>query len=181
MKKVVLSIIIVSYNVREFLWQALNSIDKATSGLPCEVIVVDNASYDGSVDLVKKHFPQVKLFSNKTNIGFARANNQAIRISKGQYICLLNPDTLVQEDTFSTILEFFKDRQDIGMVGCKVLNPDGSLQLACRRSFPTPWVAFTRILGLSRIFPKSRIFSRYNLTYLDPDQTVKWKPSPAHL
>ena len=173
MDRVLLSIIIVSYNVRDFLWQALNSLQKATYELNCEIIVVDNDSYDGSVDLVKKHFPNIRLIENKENIGFARANNQAIRIAKGQYICLLNPDTLVQENTFSVIIDFFKDRPDVGMVGCKVLNPDGTLQLACRRSFPTPWVAFTRISGLSRIFPKSRVFGRYNLTYLDPDQIAE--------
>lgn len=171
--KVLLSIIIVSYNVRDFLWQALNSIEKAASGLSSEVIVVDNASYDGSVALVKKHFPRVKVIENKTNVGFARANNQALRICKGKFICLVNPDTLVQEDTFSTILKFFQEQPDAGMVGCKVLNPNGTLQLACRRSYPTPWIAFTRISGLSRLFPKSRFFGRYNLTYLHPEQVAE--------
>jgi len=168
-----LSVIIVNYNVKELVEQSLISVRKAAIGFECEIFVVDNASTDGSVDLIRKQFPDVRLIANSRNVGFARANNQALRLAQGQYIVILNPDTVVQEDTFSVIIDFFKQDPRCGMVGCKILNPDGSLQLACRRSFPTPWVGFTRIVGLSRLFPQSRLFGRYNLTYLDPDETYE--------
>ncbi len=168
-----LSIIIVSYNVKEFLEQAINSIVKSCQKITYEIFVVDNASSDGSVELIRKKFPGIHLIANPDNRGFAVANNQALKIASGKYVLLINPDTIVQEDTFSMILEFFEKNPECGMVGCKILNPDGSLQLACRRSFPTPWVGFTKIIGLSRLFPKSRLFGRYNLTYLDPDETYE--------
>jgi len=170
---VTLSVIIVNYNVRDFLEQALLSAQKALAGISHEIFVVDNASMDGSVHMLRKKFGEVIVIENKVNVGFARANNTAIRRSTGRYISLLNPDTLVREDTFSTILRAFDESPDAGMIGCKVLNPDGTLQLSCRRSFPTPWVAITRMLGLSYLFPKSRLFGRYNMTYLDPDAPAR--------
>ncbi|MDZ7413372.1 MAG: glycosyltransferase [candidate division KSB1 bacterium] len=166
-----LAIIIVSYNVRDFLQQALTSIRKATAGIDAEVWVVDNASTDGTAAMVRRSFPEVKLIANERNVGFAAANNQVLRQCRAKVVCLLNPDTVVQEDTFRTLLDFLRAHPEAGMVGCKILNPDGSLQHACRRSIPTPWVAFTKLVGLSRLFPRSRLFGRYNLTYLDPDQT----------
>ncbi|MDZ7361636.1 MAG: glycosyltransferase [candidate division KSB1 bacterium] len=168
-----ISIIIVNYNVREFLRQSLLSIRKALANLAAEIFVVDNASNDGSADMVRSEFPEVKLIANRDNIGFARANNQALRQATGRLLVLLNPDTVVQEDTFASIRAFFDLHPETGMAGCKVLNPDGSLQLACRRSFPTPWVAFTRLSGLSRLFPNSRWFGRYNLTYLPENETAE--------
>jgi GT2 family glycosyltransferase len=119
--------------------------------------------------MIRKHFPEVRLIVNHENSGFARANNQALAVAKGSYFCLINPDTLVREDTFQSCFDYMESHADVGMVGCKVLNPDGSLQLACRRSFPTPWVGLTKALGFSALFPKSRVFGRYNLTYLDPE------------
>ena len=168
-----LSIIIVNYNVKEFLQQALTSIQQAGRSLDYEVIVVDNASSDGSVELIREKFPDVRLIANEENHGFAVANNQAMKIARGNFILLLNPDTIVQENTFSVILDFFRQHSDCGMIGCKILNPDGSLQLACRRSFPTPWVAFTKIVGLSRLLPRSKLFGKYNLTYLNPNETYE--------
>ncbi len=165
-----LGIIIVSYNVREFLEQALISLQKAAKHISYEIIVVDNASSDGTVQYIKNRFPSVKIIANDRNAGFARANNQAIQQSQGDFICLINPDTIVQEDTFSVLLEFFENHPRAGCVGCKILNPDGSLQLACRRSYPTPWVAFTKIIGLAKLFPQSRLFGRYNLTFLDENK-----------
>lgn len=169
-KEVGVSVVIVNYNVREFLRQSLLSLRKALAELSAEVFVVDNASADGSVDMVRREFPEVQLIANRENVGFAAANNQALRQARGRFVVLLNPDTVVQEDTFVAIRDFMDTHQDTGMVGCKVLNPDGTLQLACRRSFPTPWVAFTRLSGLSRLFPKSRWFGRYNLTYLPENE-----------
>ncbi len=168
-----LTVILVSYNVRLFLDQALMSLQKALVGYDHQIIVVDNASTDGSVDFVAKKFPRVTLLQNKTNVGFARANNQALSISRGEYICLINPDTIVQENTFTVLLHVLQKHPRAGMVTCKVLNPDGTLQLACRRSFPTPWVAFTKIVGLANLFPKSKWFGRYNLTFLDADKIAK--------
>lgn len=165
-----LSIIIVNYNVREFLEQALLSLKQALREILYEIWVVDNASTDGSCAFIRKKFPEIKLIENFENLGFARANNQAISRASGDFICLINPDTIVQEDTFVVLIRFLADHPRVGMVGSKVLNADGSLQAACRRSYPTPWVAFTKIVGLSSLFPKSRLFGRYNLTYLDPDK-----------
>ena len=168
-----LSVIIVNYNVREFLRQSLLSLRPALQNLAAEVFVVDNASSDGSVEMVRQKFPEVTLIANHDNVGFARANNQALRQATGRVVVLLNPDTIVQEDTFTAIQTFFAQHPTTGMVGCKVLNPDGTLQLACRRSFPTPWIAFTRLSGLSRLFPKSRWFGKYNLTYLPENETTE--------
>ncbi len=166
-----LSVVIVNYNVRQFLESALTSIEKAMQGLEGEILVVDNASDDGSVEMVRSKFPSVRLLTNPTNLGFARANNLALRMTSGDFILLINPDTVVQEDTFRVMLNFFREYPDAGLAGCKVLNPDGSFQLACRRSFPTPWVAFTKTFGLSALFPRSGWFGKYNLTYLSPDET----------
>ncbi|MFQ5602918.1 MAG: glycosyltransferase [bacterium] len=165
-----LSVIIVNYNVKDFLEQTLVSVMKSLQSITGEIIVVDNASHDGSVNLLREKFPQVKLIENQTNVGFSRASNQGLRAAQGEYLVLLNPDTVVQEDTFTSMLAFYKRHPDTGMLGCKILNPDGSLQLACRRSFPTPWIAFTKLSGLSYLFPRSKLFGKYNLTYLNPDQ-----------
>jgi GT2 family glycosyltransferase/lipopolysaccharide/colanic/teichoic acid biosynthesis glycosyltransferase len=168
-----ISVIIVNYNVRPFLENALVSIQKAMQGLTGEIIVVDNASDDGSAEMVQTKFPTVRLMVNEKNLGFAAANNLALREAKGDYFLLINPDTVIQEDTLRTMLGFFEEHLNVGLAGCKILNPDGTLQLACRRSFPTPWVALTKVAGLSALFPKSRLFGRYNLTYLDPDESCE--------
>lgn len=172
-KKIELSVIIVNYNVKDFLRHALISIQKAMKGINGEIIVVDNASDDGSVEMLRQHFPKIHLIANKVNLGFAKANNLALSRARGKYLLLLNPDTIVQEDTFNVMIRFFEEGRDVGLAGCKILNPDGSFQLACRRSFPTPWVAFTKILGLSTLFPKTKLFGKYNLTYLSQDETYE--------
>jgi GT2 family glycosyltransferase len=168
-----LSIIIVNYNVKEFLQNLLNSISKASSNIAKELIIVDNASDDGSVEMIQQKFPSAQLISNKKNLGFGKANNQALKIAKGKYILSINPDTIVSEDTFDSLISFFDGNNDAGLAGCKILNPDGSLQLACRRSFPGPWTSFCKVTGLSNLFPKSKIFARYNLTYLSEDKTYE--------
>ena len=168
-----LSVVIVSYNVRRFLEQALRSVFAALEGLEGEVWVVDNASSDGSAQMVREQFPQVKLIANRENVGFARANNQAVERARGRYVLLLNPDTVVRQDTFRVMVRFMDEHPEAGAAGCKVLNPNGTLQLACRRGFPTPMVAFYKIVGLSALFPKSQRFGRYNMTYLDPDQVAE--------
>jgi hypothetical protein len=171
--KVELSIIIVNYNVKEFLQNLLHSLQKAVQNISHEIIIVDNASDDGSVEFIREKFPHVQLISNQTNLGFSKANNAALKIAKGKYFLLINPDTIVSEDTISTMIKFFEDHSDAGLAGCKILNPDGSLQLACRRSFPGPWTSFCKVTGLSTLFPKSKLFAKYNLTYLDENETFE--------
>lgn len=168
-----LSIIIVNYNVKEFLQNLLHSIERATSNVTREIIVVDNASDDGSVNLIKTKFPEIILIENRKNAGFGKANNQALKIAQGKYVLLINPDSVVSEDTFEKMISFFEKNTDAGLAGCKIINPDGTLQLACRRSFPGPWTSFCKVTGLSNLFPNSRIFARYNLTYLDENKTYE--------
>jgi len=168
-----ISVIIVNYNVRRLLENALTSVTKALDGLSGEIIVVDNASDDGSVEMVREKFPLVKLIALERNIGFAGANNRAVRGSSGEYLLFLNPDTIVQEDTIAVMLSFFEQHPEVGLGGCKILNPDGTLQLACRRSYPTPWVALTKMVGLGTLFPHSPMFAKYNLSYLNPDESYE--------
>lgn len=164
-----LSVVIVSYNVSSFLDQTLLTLEESAKGIEHEVFVVDNASTDNSAAMVRQKHPRVKLIENRENRGFAKANNQALKLAQGKYILILNPDTVLRSDTISTMLEFLESHPEAGAAGCKVINPDGSLQLACRRGFPTPGVAFFKMVGLSGLFPKSRTFGAYNLTYLDPE------------
>lgn len=166
-----ISIIIVSYNVRDFLLHSLQSINKALKNLASEIIVVDNASIDGSAQAVYKHFPEVILIENDTNIGFSAANNVGIKKASGDYVVLINPDTVVQEDTFTKLVGFMENNPDAGGSTCKIINPDGTFSIDSRHSVPKPSTALWKFLGLSRLFPKSKIFGRYNLTYLDPEET----------
>ncbi|GJQ63397.1 MAG: hypothetical protein SCALA702_24500 [Melioribacteraceae bacterium] len=168
-----LSVIIVNYNVKEFLQNLLDSLKKAFHNLETEVIVIDNASDDGSVEILREKYQWVKLIASEKNLGFGAANNLGLELSKGKYILLINPDTIIREDTLEKMIQFFKSTPDAGMAGCKVLNPDGTLQLPCRRGFPGPWTSFTKVTGLSKLFPKSKLFARYNLTYLDENQTYQ--------
>ncbi len=165
--------VIVNYNVQEFLKQALDSVLRAGNGLTMEVFVVDNNSADGSVDMVRTMYPDVHVIANTDNVGFGRANNQAIRQARGRYLMILNPDTIVQEDSFTTMIDFMEAHPDAGATGCRILNPDGTFARESRRAFPTPEVAFYRISGLSRLFPKSKRFGRYNMTYLPIDQVAE--------
>jgi hypothetical protein len=168
-----LSVVIVNYNVREFLEQALRSVFRAGADLEMEVFVVDNSSVDGSPGMVRTHFPEVRLIANATNRGFGAANNQAIRTARGRYLLILNPDTIVQEDTFSTMVRFMDSHPKAGAVGCKILHPDGSFARESRRAFPTPRVAFYRLVGLATLFPHSALFGRYNMTHLPEDQVAE--------
>lgn len=170
-----LSIVIVSYNVKEFLEQCLCSVLKAMQHIDGETFVVDNNSVDGTQSMLKAKFtaPNIHLIFNKENLGFGKANNQALRLCKGKFILVLNPDTLLQEDTLEKMIAFMETDESIGAAGCKLLNADGTFQLSCRRSFPSPEVSFYKIVGLSRLFPKSKRFARYNLTYLSTEETYE--------
>jgi len=166
-----LSVIIVSYNVRHFLEQCLHSVHSAIAGIETEIYVVDNASVDGSVKMVKDKFPRVKCISNQDNQGFAKANNQAIRQSVGEYVLLLNPDTIVETDTFAKIITFMDSHADAGGLGVKMVDGTGRFLPESKRGLPTPTVAFYKIFGLARLFPKSKTFNKYHLGYLDKDKT----------
>jgi GT2 family glycosyltransferase len=165
-----LTIVIVNYNVRHFLWQCLHSVEKAISKLECEVYVVDNASKDGSMEMVSESFPWVKTIENKENTGFSVANNQAMRLAKGAYILLLNPDTILEENTLTKAIEFMDAHPNVGGLGAKMLDGAGTFLPESKRGLPTPAVAFYKIFGISLLFPKSPRFSRYHLGHLDPNQ-----------
>ncbi len=166
-----LSVIIVNYNVKHFLEQCLHSVFGALKGIKSEVFVVDNNSVDGSVALVKQKFPQVKLISNDTNTGFSVANNQAIKQANGKYVLLLNPDTVVQEDTFEKIIAFMNEHPNAGGLGIKMVDGKGNFLPESKRGLPTPWVAFYKIFGLAKLMPQSKKFGQYHLTFLDKDKT----------
>jgi O-antigen biosynthesis protein len=166
-----LSIVIVNYNVRYFLEQCLHSTVKACGGIDSEIFVVDNNSVDGSVKLVQEKFPEVTLIENKDNKGFSKANNQAIRLAKGEYILLLNPDTLVEDDTLRKSIRFMDENPDAGGLGVKMLDGKGKFLPESKRGLPTPLVAFFKIFGFSTLFPRSKIFGKYHLGYLDKDET----------
>jgi O-antigen biosynthesis protein len=166
-----LSVVIVNYNVKYFLEQCLHSVQNACNGLDAEIFVVDNDSVDGSVKMVKEKFPEVHLIENKENKGFSAANNQAIRKSKGEYILLLNPDTIVEDDTLRKVVEFMDQHPDAGGLGVKMLDGKGKFLPESKRGLPYPSVAFFKVFGLSSLFPKSKFFSTYHLGYLDKDKT----------
>jgi len=170
-KDVDISIVIVNYNVRDFLKSCLISIEAAKKDLNIETIVVDNHSIDNSVEYLKPQFPKVKFIALPENIGFARANNIAIKEVRGRYTLILNPDTILNEDTLVKMLAYMDSNPEVWIAGCKILNPDMSFQLACRREFPTPFVSFSKLFGLQALFPKSKLFARYNQTFRSIDET----------
>ncbi len=170
MKQPAVSVLIVSYNVKQYLGQALEALGKMQVPGALEVIVVDNNSYDGSVEYIESNYPDVQVIANHDNRGFGKAINQGAQIASGNFFFILNPDTIVQENTVSVFVDYMTQHPEVGLIGPKILNADGSLQLACKRSFPSLKVAIPKLLGLNRIFPRASWANRYNLTYLDPDQ-----------
>ena len=171
-------VIIPNYNAADYLVRCLDSLRAQRDGPPLEVYVVDNASADDSVERVRRGYPEVHLLTSERNGGFAWAVNRALRSildgrpepSAPYYVLLLNPDTELPPEALKTMLAFMEAHPEAGAAGPKLVLGDGQMDLACRRSFPTAGVAFCRLFGLSRLFPRSRIFGRYNLTYLDPDR-----------
>jgi GT2 family glycosyltransferase len=166
-----LSIVIVNYNVRYFLEQTLLSVRKAAAHVSAEVFVVDNNSVDDSVSMVREKFPEVKLIANQGNPGFSIANNQAIRQAAGEYVLLLNPDTLVEEDTFLTCVTFMDAHPEAGGLGVRMIDGAGNFLPESKRGFPSPWVAFAKTFGLAKIFPSSPRFNHYHLGYLSEHET----------
>lgn len=166
-----LSVIILNYNVRYFLELCVLSVQNAIQNLDAEIIVIDNNSQDDSCEMMKKRFPNVKLIENKENSGFPKGNNIGVALAQGDYICILNPDTVVAEDTFTKVLAFAKEQKDLGIVGVKLIDGTGNFLPECKRGTPTPLVAFTKITGLYKIFPKT--FGKYYAQHLSENETGK--------
>ena len=170
-KQVELSIVIVNFNTKKDFKNCLNSLFHSEQFTHFEVWVVDNNSSDGSSKMVEEEFANVTLIKNDENAGFSRANNLALKQIITPFILLLNPDTIIQDYVFDKTIDFLKSNGDAGMVSCKLVKADGNLDLACRRSFPSAFDGFCRAMGLAKLFPRSHVFARYNLTYLDENQT----------
>lgn len=168
MKK--LSIIIVNYNVKHYLEQCLNALMKALSNIDAEVFVVDNHSSDDSVQYLTPRFPSVSFISSKHNLGFSRGNNLAIEKSSGEYVLLLNPDTIVTEDSIADVLQFMDKHTKTGGVGVRMLKSDGTYALESRRGLPTPLTAFYKMSGLCAKYPTHKKFGKYYMGYLSWDK-----------
>jgi GT2 family glycosyltransferase len=165
-----LSVIILNYNVRYFLEQCVLSVQKALENIDGEIIVIDNNSSDDSCEMMQRLFPNVKLIENKENLGFPKGNNIGVAQAKGDYICILNPDTVVAEDTFSTILNTKNWQLSTGILGCKLIDGTGNFLPESKRGVPTPWVSFTKIFGLYKI---SNVFGKYYAQHLSENQSGK--------
>lgn len=164
-----LSILIVNYNTCQLTVDCLRSVFASETEYTYEVILIDNNSKDESVQTIRELFPQVKLIENTENTGFAKANNQGMEVAEGRYMLLLNSDTIIQQDTIQTMVAFMDYNPIIGASGCKIVLPDGSLDKACKRGFPTPSASFYYAFGLSKLFPNKPEFNQYQLGYLNPD------------
>ena len=168
-----LSVIILNYNVRFFLEQCVFSVQKALERIDGEIIVIDNNSSDDSCAMMKEKFPNIKLIENNENSGFPKGNNIGVAEAKGDYLCILNPDTVVAEDTFIKILNSEFRNLNFGIIGCKLIDGTGNFLPEAKRGVPTPWVAFTKIFGLYKIFPKSTFFNKYYAQHITENQSGK--------
>lgn len=165
-----LSIIVLNYKTRELTLACLQSVFSSATSYIYEVILIDNASNDGIIPTVNEQYPQVVCIANTDNVGFSKANNQGIRIAQGRYVLLLNSDTIVLPDTLDIMLRFMDENHNVGASGCKIVLPDGSLDKACKRGFPTPSASFYYAFGFSKLFPNKPRFNQYQLGYLSPDE-----------
>jgi len=168
-----LSVIILNYNVRYFLELCLHSVQKATQTIDSEILVIDNASSDKSIEAIKNKFPDVIFIQNTENVGFPKGNNIGVAQAKGDYICILNPDTVVAEDTFEKLLPFAENEPTFGALGCHLVDGSGNFLPESKRGIPTPWVALTKIFSLYKIFPKSTYFNQYYAQHISEFQTGK--------
>ena len=166
-----LTVVIISYNVKYFLEQCLNSLEQATQGIEHEVIVIDNASDDHSTEYITARFPKVKWIASDINHGFSRANNMAFELAQGKYILMLNPDTIVTREALKGCLDFMEQHPQTGAAGVKMLNKDGHFALESRRGIVTPWVSICKATGLSKRFAKSRLFGHYYMSYLPEEES----------
>lgn len=165
------SVLIVNYNVKDYLLQCLRSVLASEGDVTYEIVVVDNASSDGSVAELAPQFSSVRWLPLHENVGFGRGNNAGLEVCSGRHVLFLNPDTIIAQDTLSTMVRYLDQHPDVGLAGCKVLNADGTFQVACRRGLPTPWASFCKLFGLQALFPNSPLFAQYNLTYRSVDAT----------
>lgn len=165
-----LSVIILNYNVKYFLETCIKSVQKAIENIEAEIIVVDNNSTDGSKEMMENVFPELTYVFNSYNAGFPKGNNQGVQIAKGEYICILNPDTIVAENTFTSILNHVNNLPDFGILGCKLIDGSGQFLPESKRGIPTPWVAFTKVLGLYKFFPDSKRFNQYYAQHISENQ-----------
>jgi GT2 family glycosyltransferase/lipopolysaccharide/colanic/teichoic acid biosynthesis glycosyltransferase len=165
-----ISVIIVNYKVKEYIANLLSSLKKASHSFILEIFVVDNDSDDGSVSYLKERFPEVRYIENSKNIGFGRANNQVIAKARGEYTLIINPDTLVSEDTLKCLVNHMEENPGCGAAGCKILNPDGTFAPESRRTVPTIGSAFGKVFGLNTLFPKSKLFGKYYMNWLDENE-----------
>jgi len=168
-----LTVVIVSYNVSALLRQCLKTVNRARQGINCEIFVVDNNSTDGSCSVVRQEFPYVNLIENSTNAGFSAAGNQALRLAKGRYILLLNPDTLLEENSLTACIGFMESHQDAGALGVKMVNGEGEYLPESKRCLPSVSSAFFKSFGLSFIFPGSKLFNRYYHAEVGMDETAQ--------
>ncbi|WP_339834441.1 glycosyltransferase family 2 protein [uncultured Flavobacterium sp.] len=168
-----LSVIILNYNVRYFLEQCVFSVQKALEDIDGEIIVIDNNSSDDSCAMMKEKFPNVKLIENKENSGFPKGNNIGVAKAKGKYLCILNPDTVVAENTFTKILQSEFCNLNSGIIGCKLIDGTGNFLPESKRGVPTPWVAFTKIFGLYKFLPNSSFFNKYYAQHITENQSGK--------
>ncbi len=168
-----LSVVIVNYNGGELLRRTLESLFETTAGLALETFVVDNGSTDDSLATVQREFPAVQVIENGANLGFAKANNRALRRAHGRYLLLLNPDVELRPGAIQTALDYMEAHADVGILGPRVLLPNGELDKPCRRSFKTPAIYFYKTVGLSALFPHSPRFNRYYMGYLPEDQLTE--------
>jgi len=173
MKKIKLSIVLLNYKTFEITDSCIDSIKKSKPKINYEIIVVDNGSFDGSIEKLSQKYKDIVFIQNKKNLGFARGNNAAMGYVRGEYVLFLNTDTLVEKGTLEGCVTYLDKYEDVAAITCKQVLPDGSIDKDSRRSFPTPWVAFTHFFGLDRVFPRSKIFARYWCGYLDPDKTYE--------
>lgn len=166
-----LSIIIVNYNTKKLTLQAIDSIYQSKVNFPLEVILVDNASTEeGLKNELNERYPQVLFIANDQNEGFSKANNKGYRVASGRYILLLNSDTILEKDTLQTMMDYMESHPNVGVSGCKVVLPDGSLDKACKRGYPTPIASLYYMLQLHKLFPSSPRVNQYQLGHLDPDK-----------
>lgn len=164
------SILILNYNTCRLTMDCIRSVYESDTNYSYEIILIDNNSRDDSVEQISRAFPNLMLIANSENVGFARGNNQGMEAASGRYVLLLNSDTVIRRDTLETMVSFMDSRPDLGASGCKVILPDGSLDKACKRGFPTPEASFYYAFGFSKLFPDKPKFNGYQLGYLDPDQ-----------
>lgn len=167
------SVLVVNHNGGELLLKSLASLYGQAGEVCWEAILVDNASADGSVAAVQALFPAVRVMACAENLGFAKANNLALGLSRGRYVLLLNPDVILEAGALAAVVRFMDADPEVGICGPKIVLPDGRLDAPCRRSFKTPATYFYKALGLGRLFPRSRRFARYYLSYLDEDQSTE--------